>query len=94
MRESIIDCSVCCRANNRLIAFICRGYDTLYMVYTYLLSAPSFWIISIIVVVAGLLPDFTLKAMKVVNIKFGRFYPGSERRKAKIAPILTQTTYL
>ncbi|KAG5670176.1 hypothetical protein PVAND_000457 [Polypedilum vanderplanki] len=70
------------------------GYDTLYMVYTYLLSAPSFWIISLIVVVAGLLPDYTLKSMKAINIKFGRFYPGVDRRKTKIAPILSQTTYL
>jgi hypothetical protein len=65
------------------------------MVYTYLLAAPSFWVVSAIVIVAGLLPDYTLKAMQAVNIKFGRFFPGSgSRRKAKIAPSPSQTTYL
>jgi hypothetical protein len=72
----------------------CSTTDSLYMVYSYLLMAPSFWTVSLVIIVAGLLPDFTLKAMQAVNIKFGRFYPGSGKRKSKITPVLSQTTYL
>lgn len=70
----------------------------LYHVYTKLLSSGSFWILSSVAMVAGLLPDYTLKAISALDIKLKKLYPGNSqmgtRRSKKVAPIDSQTTYL
>lgn len=65
----------------------------LFFVYTNLLSSPSFWILSIIIIVSGLLPDFTLKAMDIMGMKPRTIYPGKSKiSKTKIENF--ETTYL
>jgi hypothetical protein len=71
----------------------------LYFVYTKLLSSASFWILSTVVTVAALLPDFTFKAMEALNIMPKTIYPGNEEYKRR--KLLknrdcdtTETTYL
>lgn len=45
-----------------------RTYDV-FLVYTNLLSSPLFWMLSILIIVAALLPDFTIKIIQILNIK-------------------------
>lgn len=79
----------------KLKLFNYSGYDmNLFMVYARLLSSGSFWLLSVVVIVAGLLPDYTLKALQAINVSFSNFYPGSRRKKTKVAPTFSQTTYL
>ncbi|XP_055712807.1 phospholipid-transporting ATPase IF-like isoform X3 [Phlebotomus papatasi] len=45
-------------------------------VYTNLLSSLTFWLLCIVVVVAALIPDFTIKALQALNINCGSIFPG------------------
>lgn len=65
----------------------------LFFVYTNLLSSPSFWILSIVITVAALLPDFTSKSMEIMGIKPRTIYPGKSKNfKVKVDNY--ETTYL
>lgn len=46
-------------------------------VYINLLGSMTFWLLSILVTVAALLPDYTLKVCKSLSIKFGPIMPGT-----------------
>ena len=58
----------------------------LFFVYTNLLSSPSFWILSIVITVAALLPDFTSKSMEIMGIKPRTIYPGNSKN-VKVIPM-------
>ncbi|GAB0097049.1 Phospholipid-transporting ATPase [Sergentomyia squamirostris] len=45
-------------------------------VYINLLSSLTFWLLCIVVVVAALIPDFTIKALQALNINCGSIFPG------------------
>uniref|UniRef100_A0A1L8DEI0 Phospholipid-transporting ATPase n=2 Tax=Nyssomyia neivai TaxID=330878 RepID=A0A1L8DEI0_9DIPT len=45
-------------------------------VYSNLLSSLTFWLLCIVVVVAALIPDFTMKALEALNINCGSIFPG------------------
>lgn len=46
------------------------------MVYNNLLSSLTFWCLSLLVIIAALLPDYTMKVARSLNIRFGRLFPG------------------
>jgi len=54
------------------------------MVYTYLLSSLSFWVVSLIITVAGLLPDFTFKAFELVQSEIRTLFPGNDKMGTKM----------
>ena len=67
----------------------------LYMVYSRLLSSSFFWILSTLIVVAGLLPDLFFKALEALNFKLRTIFPGNDKMGTrKRGPKLIQTTYL
>lgn len=76
------------------------GYDmNLYNVYTMLLQSASFWVLTSVVTVAALLPDFTFKTMEALRILPKTIYPGNDEYKRR--KLLknrgfdtTETTYL
>ncbi|XP_059618975.1 phospholipid-transporting ATPase IF isoform X2 [Phlebotomus argentipes] len=45
-------------------------------VYSNLLSSLTFWLLCIVVVVAALIPDFTIKALQALNVNCGSIFPG------------------
>lgn len=51
-------------------------------VYSNLLSAPTFWLLSIVIIIAALVPDFVLKAVQVLGIKWS-LMPGSRKEEAR-----------
>lgn len=76
-----------------------RDFDgDMLWVYNTLLGSPTFWLLSLFIIIASLLPDYTLKVCKAFNISFGSIYPGD--RKAMRAKKLfdnhrrTESTYL
>jgi hypothetical protein len=69
----------------------------LFMVYTKMLTSTIFWILSTVIIVASLLPDFSFRAFTTINIGVGSIFPGNARmgtKKRKIAPLTHETTYL
>lgn len=54
-----------------------RNYDgDLYYVYNRLLIAPSFWLLSILIIVTCLLPDYSIQAFKAFGFKLNSIFPG------------------
>lgn len=41
------------------------------------MGSMTFWLLSLILTVTALLPDYTLKAVKAFNIRFGPIMPGT-----------------
>lgn len=70
----------------------------LYYVYTKLISSLSFWILTCVVTIAALLPDFTFKSMEILNIMPKTIYPGNKKNEKKNliqnSHDLRETTYL
>lgn len=67
----------------------------LFMVYSNLLSSSFFWILSTLIIVAGLLPDLFFKACEALNFRFRTVFPGNHAMGTKkTGPKLIQTTYL
>jgi hypothetical protein len=65
------------------------------MVYSNLLSSSFFWILSTLIVIAGLLPDLFVKALEALKVRFRTIYPGNAYMGTqKLGPKLVQTTYL
>jgi len=52
--------------------------------YNKILLSPSFWLLSILVVVASLIPDFFLMSMKAFGYKFSAIFPGPADISRKI----------
>lgn len=46
--------------------------------YTNLLSAPTFWLLSIVIVIAALIPDLVLKLIEVLDVDFS-IMPGARK---------------
>lgn len=54
-----------------------RNFDgDLLWVYNNLLTSLTFWLLFIMIIVASLIPDFTIMAFKAFNIKLGPLFPG------------------
>lgn len=68
----------------------------LYMVYPRMLSSLTFWIVTIVIAVACLIPDYSMHAFRVIKGDYFKFYPGGNRRKTtNIAPqVFPQVTEL
>lgn len=67
----------------------------LFAVYSNLLSSAFFWLLSILILVAGLLPDSYFKAVEALNFKLLGVFPGNSGMGTKVrGPKLIQTTYL
>jgi hypothetical protein len=67
----------------------------LFMVYSNLVSSSFFWVLSTLIIVAGLLPDLFFKALEALDFRFRTIFPGNEPMGTKkFGPKLTQTTYL
>lgn len=64
-------------------------------VYNNLLASPMFWLLSTLVIIACLVPDYAIKVCKVLNLRVNHFYPGSReqaRQKKQRGDI--ESTYL
>lgn len=72
------------------------AYDmNLFMVYSKLLSSSFFWVLSTLIIVAGLLPDLFFKALEALNVRFRTVFPGNDAMGTKKrGPKFIQTTYL
>ncbi|XP_058811248.1 phospholipid-transporting ATPase IF [Topomyia yanbarensis] len=56
------------------------NYDgDMLQVYNNLLSSMTFWVLSLLILVAAFLPDFTLFAGRAIGIKVGQIYPGGAK---------------
>ncbi|XP_058063348.1 phospholipid-transporting ATPase IF [Anopheles bellator] len=56
------------------------NYDgSMLHVYNNLLSSMTFWVLSIIILVAAFLPDMTMLACKAIDIKIGHIFPGGAK---------------
>lgn len=66
----------------------------LFMVYSHLLSSSFFWILSTLIIVAGLLPDLFFKALEALNFRLRTIFPGNEAMGTKKLGSKLQTTYL
>lgn len=49
-------------------------------VYSNLLAAPTFWLLSIVIIIAALIPDMVIKLLQVLDIDI-TIMPGSRRKK-------------
>jgi len=56
--------------------FILNFDGDLYWVYNNLLSSLTFWLLFVMIIVACLIPDFSIMAFKAFNIKVGPIFPG------------------
>lgn len=67
----------------------------LFMVYNNLLASPTFWMLSLLIMTAGLLPDMTLKAFDSLNLRMRTVFPGNEKMGTlKFRSRLIETTPL
>uniref|UniRef100_A0A182IMC6 Phospholipid-transporting ATPase n=1 Tax=Anopheles atroparvus TaxID=41427 RepID=A0A182IMC6_ANOAO len=48
-------------------------------VYNNLLSSMTFWLLSIVILIAGFLPDLTLLAIRAIGVKLGHIFPGGAK---------------
>lgn len=48
-------------------------------VYSNLLAAPTFWLLSLVIIIAALVPDLILKALQAMGVHI-QFFPGDRRR--------------
>ncbi|EAT35270.1 AAEL012549-PA, partial [Aedes aegypti] len=56
------------------------NYDgDMLQVYNNLLSSFTFWVLCFLILVAALVPDFTVFAAKAINIKVGHIFPGGAK---------------
>ncbi|XP_062539523.1 phospholipid-transporting ATPase IF isoform X2 [Armigeres subalbatus] len=56
------------------------NYDgDMLQVYNNLLSSFTFWVMCLLILVACLVPDFTVLAAKAINIKIGHIFPGGAK---------------
>ncbi|XP_058127201.1 phospholipid-transporting ATPase IF [Anopheles ziemanni] len=56
------------------------NYDgSMLQVYNNLLSSMSFWLLSIVILIAGFLPDMTLLAIRAIGVKLGHIFPGGAK---------------
>uniref|UniRef100_A0A182SGQ4 Phospholipid-transporting ATPase n=1 Tax=Anopheles maculatus TaxID=74869 RepID=A0A182SGQ4_9DIPT len=56
------------------------NYDgSMLHVYNNLLSSLTFWVLSIVILIAGFLPDLTMLAIRSMEIKLGHIFPGGAK---------------
>ncbi|XP_035909215.1 probable phospholipid-transporting ATPase IF isoform X2 [Anopheles stephensi] len=56
------------------------NYDgSMLHVYNNLLSSLTFWVLSIVILIAGFLPDLTMLAIRAMEIKLGHIFPGGAK---------------
>ncbi|XP_055682431.1 phospholipid-transporting ATPase IF isoform X2 [Lutzomyia longipalpis] len=48
-------------------------------VYSNLLSSLTFWLLCLVVVIAALIPDFTIKALQALNVNCSSIFPGQKK---------------
>lgn len=58
--------------------------------YNKVFISPSFWLLSILIVVATLVPDFFLMSMKAFGCKFSSIFPGPQDISKKIKSSMGQ----
>lgn len=51
-------------------------------VYSNLLAAPTFWLLSLVIIMAALIPDFVVKLIQVLDMKFS-IMPGSRKNNKR-----------
>lgn len=78
--------------------FVCRDFDgDMLWVYNTLLGALTFWLLFLLIIVTAMLPDFTLKVCRALNITPATIFPGYKRSMGKKFihnGQRTETTYL
>uniref|UniRef100_A0A336LPY0 Phospholipid-transporting ATPase n=1 Tax=Culicoides sonorensis TaxID=179676 RepID=A0A336LPY0_CULSO len=56
------------------------NYDgDMFHVYNHLLIAPSFWLLSILIIVTALMPDYTIQAFNAFGFRFKNVFPGTNK---------------
>uniref|UniRef100_A0A182Q3R9 Phospholipid-transporting ATPase n=1 Tax=Anopheles farauti TaxID=69004 RepID=A0A182Q3R9_9DIPT len=56
------------------------NYDgSMLQVYNNLLSSMTFWLLSIVILIAGFLPDLTMLAIRAIDVKLGHIFPGGAK---------------
>uniref|UniRef100_A0A182PSW1 Phospholipid-transporting ATPase n=1 Tax=Anopheles epiroticus TaxID=199890 RepID=A0A182PSW1_9DIPT len=56
------------------------NYDgSMLHVYNNLLSSLTFWVLSLVILIAGFLPDLTMLAIRSIGIKLGHIFPGGAK---------------
>ncbi|XP_065084623.1 phospholipid-transporting ATPase IF isoform X2 [Ochlerotatus camptorhynchus] len=74
------------------------NYDgDMLQVYNNLLSSLTFWVLSLLILVAAFIPDFTIFAAKAIDIKIGHIFPGGAKFRNAFFQRRTRTvesTYL
>lgn len=64
-------------------------------VYTNLLGSPTFWLLSIVIIIAALIPDFARKAYISLNLNVEKIFPGaSKSARDAFFKRKVETTYL
>lgn len=51
-------------------------------VYNNLLSSMTFWVLSLLILVAAFIPDFTMFAGRAIDIKIGHIFPGGAKYRS------------
>lgn len=78
--------------------FFNRDFDgDMLWVYNNLLSSLTFWLLSMVIIIAALIPDYTMKVCKAFNIKIGPIFPGnrnSHLQSTRSNQTGLETTYL
>lgn len=46
-------------------------------VYNYLLLSPSFWLLSLLIIITSLLPDFSIQCFDAFGFKWNDIFPGA-----------------
>lgn len=65
---------------NLSFGFVSSNYDgDMLQVYNNLLSSFTFWVLCLLILVAALVPDFTIFAAKSINITVGHIFPGGAK---------------
>uniref|UniRef100_A0A182N8H1 Phospholipid-transporting ATPase n=1 Tax=Anopheles dirus TaxID=7168 RepID=A0A182N8H1_9DIPT len=56
------------------------NYDgSMLQVYNNLLSSLTFWLLSLVILIAGFLPDLTMLAIRAIDVKLGHIFPGGAK---------------
>ncbi|XP_055585323.1 phospholipid-transporting ATPase IF isoform X2 [Uranotaenia lowii] len=66
--------------HNNSLGFTSSNYDgDMLQVYNNLLSSMTFWGLSLLILVAAFIPDFTMFAGRAIDIKIGHIFPGGAK---------------
>lgn len=63
-----------------LLPFIPRHFvGQMFFVYNNLLTSLTFWLLTALIIITALLPDYAIKSFKAFNINLGPLFPGSKQ---------------